>query len=287
MVDLAIAYRIYPGLSKNPAIFADDKLKLSALCLQSFRRALGDLRVKMWVLLDKCPQEYEDLFRDHFTSQELEILNLNGIGNLATFSLQIDLLANQSQAPLVYFAEDDYFYFPDALVKLVGFIRQHPDVDFVTAYDHSDLYTRSSSKERHHVRAFGDRHWRSVSSTCLTFLARRESLIRARAVLGTYSKGNNDCSMWLLLTQKLRLLNIIVHWHDLLGLKIWISALRYGVAQILFGRQYTLWSPLPTLATHMEAPFLAPLVDWKAEFCRFQDGALQAEQRYSPPLESK
>ena len=83
MVDLAIAYRIYPGVSKTPAFFSTDKFKLSEMCLRSFRGALGGLKVKVWALLDGCPPEYENLFRGIFMSSELEILSSNKIGNLA------------------------------------------------------------------------------------------------------------------------------------------------------------------------------------------------------------
>jgi hypothetical protein len=68
MIDLAAAYRIYPGASKAPAFFETDKFKLSGMCLQSFKRALGGLRVKVWALLDGCPPEYEALFRETLQS---------------------------------------------------------------------------------------------------------------------------------------------------------------------------------------------------------------------------
>jgi hypothetical protein len=45
--DLAIAYRIYPRVAK-PAValpFSDDKLRLSEICLRSFKESLGGLRV--------------------------------------------------------------------------------------------------------------------------------------------------------------------------------------------------------------------------------------------------
>src|ERR1700683_3904958 len=83
MIDLAIAYRIYPGISKSPAFFPTDKFKLSEMCLWSFKKALGGLRVKIWALLDGCPPEYETLFRETFQSDDLEILWLDKIGNLA------------------------------------------------------------------------------------------------------------------------------------------------------------------------------------------------------------
>src|SRR5580692_9616699 len=105
MIDLAIAYRIYPGISKSPAFFPTDKLKMSEMCLRSFKKALGGLRVKIWALLDGCPPEYEVLFRKTLQGSDLEIVPLSKIGNHATFSLQIDLLTDQTEAPYVFFAE--------------------------------------------------------------------------------------------------------------------------------------------------------------------------------------
>ncbi len=46
MIDLAIAYRIYPGVSKTPAAWANDKFKLSTYSIRSFKQALGSLRIK-------------------------------------------------------------------------------------------------------------------------------------------------------------------------------------------------------------------------------------------------
>ena len=60
--DLVVAYRIYPRVSKTPPAFAHNKLALSELCLRSYAEALGDLRAKIYVLLDDCPPEYEALF---------------------------------------------------------------------------------------------------------------------------------------------------------------------------------------------------------------------------------
>lgn len=268
MIDLAIAYRIYPGVSKTPAAFATDKFKLAAMCLRSFKEALGNLRVKIWALLDNCPCEYEELFRSSFDEDELEIVRLDGRGNLSTFSLQLDLLTRQTEAELVYFAEDDYFYLPDALAKMVTFARAHPDADFVTPYDHPDSYNESSRYEKHRVMAFGDRHWRTATSTCLTFLAFRRSLISAEPTFRTYCKGNMDCPVWLALTEKAGLADLRVHWHDTFRLKTWLKTWRWGLFQILFRRSYRLWSPVPSVATHMESPCLAPVIDWHTYFNR-------------------
>jgi hypothetical protein len=271
MIDLAVAYRIYPGVSKSPAFFPTDKFRLSKMCLESFKGAIGCLKVKVWALLDGCPPEYEQLFRETLHNVELEILSLDRIGNLATFSLQIDLLNQQIHAPYIYFAEDDYFYFPNALEKMVQFMRENRDVDFVTPYDHPDSYYTSSRFERHSVRPFGDRYWRTASSTCLTFLTTRECLNRTHSAFRTYSRGNGDYPMWCALTQRLEIANPIVHAHDWVRLKAWLKIWRWGYAELLFGRRYRLWTPLPTLATHMESSCLSPLIDWQTIFLNFED----------------
>jgi hypothetical protein len=275
MFDLAVAYRIYPGVSKTPACFADDKYRLSELCLRSFKRALGGLRVKIWAILDGCPPEYEALFRDTFDGDDLEIVSRSKIGNSGTFSLQMDLLTEQDCASLVYLAEDDYFYLPNALEKMVAFMRDNPGVDFVTPYDHPDGYNTASRVERHIVRPSGDRYWRTASSTCLTFLTSRENLIRTQSLFRSYSSGNMDCPIWLALTQKSELANLRVHWRDMFRLKTWVKTWRWGYRSLLFGRRYRLWAPMPTLATHMDSSSLSPLVDWQALFlqCRQEEEA--------------
>ena len=284
MTDLAIAYRIYPGVSKKPAFFSTDKFRLSEMCLRSFKEALGELKVKIWAILDGCPPEYEALFRGMFDSNELEILPLNKTGNLATFSLQIDILTGQVDAPFVYFAEDDYFYLPNALEKMVGFMRENKDVDFVTPYDHPDSYYTSSQFESHRVRPFGDRYWRTASSTCLTFLTSRQNLLRTQSTFRTYSRGNWDCPVWLSLTQKFELANPRVHWSNLFRLAIWGQTFRWGLGALLFRRRYRLWVPLPTLATHMESPCLSPLVDWQSVFVKAQRASELVDDR---PVEDR
>jgi len=60
--DVAVAYRIYPRVSKIPAMFPEDKFRLAKLCLRSLRASLGGVRAKMFVLLDGCPREFEGLY---------------------------------------------------------------------------------------------------------------------------------------------------------------------------------------------------------------------------------
>ncbi len=132
--DISIAYRIYPKVA--PAAlglpFSDDKLRLSEICLRSLKESLGSLRAKVWVLLDKCPEEYADLFLKYFPPDDVVLMPLAGAGNQATFGKQIDILLQQTDSEFVYFAEDDYVYLPDQFSGMLDFLRAYRDADFVS-----------------------------------------------------------------------------------------------------------------------------------------------------------
>src|SRR6266496_3866367 len=108
--DLAVCYRIYPGLSGRPMLGFTDKLVLATEALKSFKCALGRLRAKIYVLLDGCPLAYQELFESLFDPEGLELIPLQSAGNANTFRKQIEVLSAQQTAEIVYFAEDDYLY---------------------------------------------------------------------------------------------------------------------------------------------------------------------------------
>jgi hypothetical protein len=140
-------------------------------------------------------------------------------------------------------------------------------VDFVSPYDHPDCYQLDLHREPKWVTVFEDHHWRTASSTCLTFLTRKSTLARYRSVFAGYSGRNDDCSMWLSLT-KCRVFNPLalirsvarreLHWKVLP--KAWVE----GWPQILFGRTQKLWVPIPGLATHLSEEQLSAGIDWLA-----------------------
>jgi hypothetical protein len=267
--NLAIAYRIYPAISK-PAVglpFSEDKYLLSEVCLRSLKESLGGLRTKIWVLLDGCPPAYEALFRKYFATEELRLMAFDKIGNRATFSKQIEILLEQKEAEFVYFAEDDYFYLPNQFHLMLDFLKANPDAHFVSPYDHLDCYTLDIHAGPKWVRSDGAHHWRTAASTCLTFLTRRETLAKYEPVFRSYVRGNNDCALWLTLT-KHRVFNpVAAARYFVRGLFYWKVLTRawvYGWRQILFGRKLQLWVPIPGIATHLDINALSPNIDWRA-----------------------
>ena len=268
--DLAVAYRICPRISKKEmAACHQDKLRLSEICLKSFKDSLGSLKVKLWVLLDKCPPEYEDLFVKYFDEKDLKLVKLAGIGNQATFELQIKLLANQNDSDFIYFAEDDYLFLPNQFAEMIYFLKNHSDVHFVSPYDHLDYYTMKMWDHKYEIRAFGTHHWRTAGATTLSFLTTKQILTKTRNALGNYYKRNApDYSIWMSMTKfnvfdPFKTLNLLVSNRVYFSMYKWTWF--YCWKQILFAKKRKLWVPIPSIATHMEKKFLAPCIIWEKE----------------------
>lgn len=266
--DLAVCYRIYPRVSGKPIFEFKEKLPLLRLNLETFKESLGNLKIKIWALLDNCPTEYRDLLKSIFPETEVEIILLDGEGNGPTFRRQVDLLSSQTDAELVYFAEDDYLYLPGALERTVKFMRAHSIADFAAPYSHVDFRDKFVHKF-HGAEIIEDGYrWTTVASTCLTFMARRKALAGSATVFKTFNR-NSDLAIWMALT-KLRVFNPW-SWVRSVGDGLFFPASHalawyFGWRQILFGKRRTLWSPTPTLITHMENSGLAPGVDWETLF---------------------
>jgi hypothetical protein len=233
--------------------------------LRSFRRSLGGLRAKIWVLLDGCPVEYQDLFRKYFDGDDLVLIPTPQIGNRKTFLRQVQILLEQDDAELVYFAEDDYLYRPGEFPMLTSFIQSSDAIHFVSPHDHPDYYDLDLHAGQNRITFFGHCHWRTAASTCLTFLTTRHTLRKTRRLFRSYGFRNFDSSLWLSLTKRgvFRPL-AFCRWifHERFLAKVLLKTWLFGGLQILFGKRYTLWVPMPGIATHLDVTRLGPAVDW-------------------------
>src|SRR3989338_1766215 len=218
--DLAVAYRIYPKVSKTPAAFKDNKYRLSELCLRSFKQCLEGqgINVRVFAILDNCPDEYSKLFRQYFLDGEIEFIKVDGIGNRKTFDLQMKLLLNQDFSENIYFAED---YYTLELHRHINYIKTH-----------------------------NNRHWRSAATTCMTFLTTKNNLKKAHRIFKSYTKRNLDSSLWLNATKyrirnPISILSICINNKRFLKniKKAWLDG--WGWMHILFGRRWNLWAPIP------------------------------------------
>lgn len=270
MNDLTIAYRIFPGITKAPPIFGNDKLRLSELCLKSFIRSLGGVDFKLFAVLDSCPKPYEQLFERIVPAERLEFVRLSKAGNPGSFGAQLDLLTHQNRSKYVYFAEDDYFYLENAMAEAVQFLDTHSEIDLLTLYDHPDYYSHPLHQHPRDIIKYGGRTWQSVATTCMTFLGRAESVARLRDAFSTYSRKDYDNAMWLSITRR-RLHNpfyLLRHICDVSTLKMFAKGWLHTPSRNLFGRRYKLYAAMPSLANHLDGTHDAPGIDWMAEYNR-------------------
>ena len=262
--DLAVCWRVYPGVSKSPAWFSDDKFRLAQLSFLSFLRSAEGLRIKYFILLDGCPVSFESIFTEQVSAGDIELIRTEKAGNQATFRMQRDILLKQQDAELVYFAEDDYLYRPGVFHQLVRFMQHNPDADFVTPYDHEDYYSHPIHAKPGLQKEWGGVKWKSVVATCLTFLTRRAVLQQVQPVLETYSRGNTDGSMWILLTRTFSIGDAFrFYFRNKTCFFMLKKAMKYSFKTFRNGKQYFLWCPVPAVGTHLESAFLAPGVNWE------------------------
>jgi len=274
--DVAVAYRIYPGITKGkhpPPVFPKDKFKLAEFCVKSFKKSLGKLRVKMWVLLDNCPPAYEAMFTQLWPKEELALMRYPGVGDGATLREQTRILVEQTDAEIVCFAEDDYFYLPDQFPLAVEFLKQNSDADFVAPYEDWNFYTGDLNNLPRKTKAFGGKKWNTCVSTTHTFLCKREILIESQNIFSaSYGSISPDLSKWMALTKKRVFNPVIFIWWSLSHRWFWagsiVIAWYFCWRQIIFGRRYILWVPHTSIATHMAAGVESTGIDWPNEFQR-------------------
>ena len=265
--DLAVVYRLYPLVSKDPFLFGDSKFDLARQCLKSFADGLGSLRVKIWVLLDGCPAPYEDLCRELLCRYEYQLIKLPGVGGVQTFEKQIEILCSQTFSENVYLAEDDYLYSPKSIEVALQAFLEIGQPSFMTLYDSADYYSMKFHEYERRVTIILGSHWQAVSCTTFTFMATKTILNETKTVFSTYASGNFDSSIWMSLTKK-GIWNFSALTRFIIGrdrdfiriAKAWL----FGWKQIVSGKTYQLLSPIPSLATHLERESVAPVVDWMA-----------------------
>jgi len=265
-MDLAVAYRVCPRVSKVPLIHQDNKLLLAESAFRSFARSLKDVAARIWVILDGCPPEYRGAFSRWFPVERMQFIDTNWIGNRPTFLLQGKILLEQTEAEAVYFAEDDYAYVPGAFRNLLTFLERGRDVDFVTPYDHPDYYSHPIHRVPTEEQEFEGHQWRSAATTCLTFLTRRSTLAKTWLAFKTYVEGASDAAEWLMLTKMglfspKKLLLSTTDWHLF---RIYARAWKHGGLRNWVSPRYKLWTPVPSIATHLESTRIAAGHDWKS-----------------------
>jgi hypothetical protein len=174
------------------------------------------------------------------------IERLPNVGNSASFWYAFNLALNLPDKDLVYFVEDDYLHRRDALQKLVECV-QCIDADYITLYDHPARYMSDCPQgadlplRENAVYVSRSHHWRTVESSCMTFASRAGVIREDIKLFETHIKQTGVPADRAL-------------FRHLQGL----GSYRNG------SPRRKLIGPIPSLATHCQEPWLAPVVNWKA-----------------------
>lgn len=133
---------------------------------------------------------------------------------------------NIADNDLVYFLENDYMHTPDWYDKIIDLFNTYNINGYVSLYDHLDKYTSMYSDLMSQIYMTKTSHWRTVPSTCGSFIINKKILDEDYDVHVNYY-GDHHKFIWL-------------------GEK----------------KSRLIITPIPSLSTHCEVEWLAPIIDW-------------------------
>jgi hypothetical protein len=268
---LLVLYRTYDGENSKPRPpFYTKELAAHSLirAAEALRKEGGEVDV---VVVQDGPAESPAVPILRAAGAEV-ILVEGGRGGKYSWAWTVRAAAARRQGySAVYLVEDDYLHTEDALVVLREAFTARPRVDFISLYDHPDEYSATGDLTAA-VAVTGTAVYRASISTCLTFALRTSVLDRPEQVDTMVAciggKGSYDHWMWLRLLGGpvcRAFFRFAVTGVDNRVLKKLVTVPRAEVRlrQRLFGARLVM--PLPGVATHLEAKFMARGRDWAAE----------------------
>ncbi len=242
MRGMIVYYRLTPKESRyeeQRPIYKHNKYELSKFCLRSFVQAFSTIKPKIVFLMDECPVKWEKMVREIVPNAwEVEVVNVEKSGQDKSYLVQLELAREQStqggsdfgvrEDEIVWFQEDDYYYLPGSEVgeKILSAVQE---LGFVNPYDHGEFYIQHQYHPSgpYEIKLVDEHHWRTVRFNTMTW--------------GTSVK----------LLKK--------HWETLIKYGYWDKP----TWEAMLAKGVPLWSPIPTLATHMHSEWLSPGINWK------------------------
>lgn len=192
------------------------------------------------VFADRCISETKDFLLDYADQTGLILYDIpDGFGGSSAASWRHvrDYALTLPDDEAVYFVEDDYFHLDMSRTCLLEGLER---ADYVTLYDAPDKYVPASKGGNPLIDDDGadiskviltkSHHWRLTNSTTMTFACKVQTL-----------RDDND--IWKKYTSS-------THPHDF---ECFLELRASGRSLI---------SPIPTLSTHCEPAWAAPLMDW-------------------------
>lgn len=237
-------YRLSDGSYKK------DKFPLATKerCFQNFICKCFDKKDMMFLYLDNVKPETDEKMTklvEGIKNEDITIIRTNAGSSAGSFRAVFEHALVQDDDELIYFCEDDYWYLDGSREGLEEALDR---ADYVSLYDHVDKYIPASMGGNPFVNNSGcsdfpafiflteSRHWRTTDSTTMTFATTVRTLKADQDVWRKFTLGNHPFDMQL--------------FHELMQ------------------RGRSLVTPIPSLSTHCEPRWAAPLINWEAEMRR-------------------
>ncbi len=202
------------------------------------------LKEEVTVLVDKVTPETQQFLEDYRDIAGVDVQFIQGGSSAQSFRIAYEKALELSDDEVVYLVEDDYWHMDfSRRILLEGIQRAH----YVTLYDHPDKYIPASHGGNPFIEEDGadvtkvflteSSHWRLTNSTTCTFAS-------------TVGVLREDYDVW---KKHCFATPEQTHPHDM---HAFLALREKGRALI---------SPIPSLSTHCEPMWKAPLVDWEKE----------------------
>jgi len=225
---MKIFYRISDGSYKKERLSNATKKH----CLENFLLSFPKDEIVIYA------DNVKDETFEWLSSYECELIRTNGGSSAGGFRLVFESALDLPTNEVVYFVEDDYLHlYGSREILLEGIGCAH----YVTLYDHVDKYIPAQmggnpfigpdGGEETKVFLTKSRHWKLTNSTTMTFATTVDVL-------------QEDADIWRKFTQG-------SYPHD------------FDCFLELRAKGRSLISPIPSLSTHCDKQWVAPLIDWE------------------------
>jgi hypothetical protein len=197
-------------------------------CLTNFVNVFSNHNIT--IIADGLDDKSKNRLTAEFEHRVKEIDFVNFGSNAETFLYSLDRAVLLPVVGHVYFVEDDYLHHEGADVILEQGLEKSP---YVSLYDHPDKYWDGNADVLCKVFTTEDCHWRTATSTTMTFAAHVGYL---RDDIQLFRKWCGGADRW---THDYQLFTEIAKTKGLI-------------------------TPLPGYSTHMDSWTMAGIVDWYA-----------------------
>ncbi|WP_295771987.1 DUF5672 family protein [uncultured Mucilaginibacter sp.] len=244
--DIKYLYRISDG--SNPKNKLQTATKLH--CLQNF---IEIFKHNIYVFADNCSEATLAAIRN-LGVEPVEI----ALGNSKSWRFVVEsAIKNFEDESYVYLVEDDYLHLPGSDRALQEGLAI---ADYVTLYDHPDKYgnpvagVTEFTEAESHVLLTSSTHWKTVSSTTMTFAAKVKTLKEDKDIWWHFTEGKipNDHYAFLKL----------MHKNSEPPKKLFKKLKASLVPAKASNPKRVLISSIPGFSTHAETEWLSPVTAW-------------------------